>query len=179
MKQQLPAAAPCHPGDRRWRWSKQLPTGSGAQGAKLFCQESSCRRRGSCRPPRQSEQTGSRVGDEPRLLSESRFFLEKPFVAPVDQMLDHRVIRAISLNQHLTRFLSTAGPACKLEHELQSLLTSPQIRTVQKAISRKHCSQRDLGQIHPLGQHLSADQDISFTLSESSQQAPVSVPPSR
>ena len=50
---------------------------------------------------------------------------------------------------------------------------------MQKTISRKHCRQGDLRQIHPLGQHLGADQNISLTISESSQQTPMSVPSSR
>ena len=119
MKEQLPTATPGHTGDRCRRRSKELPTGSGAQRAKLFCQESSGRRRGCGGSTRQSEQAGSRIGNQPRLLPEYRFLLEKTFIAPVDQMLDHRMFRAVGLNKHLSGFLSTASPASQLKHELQ------------------------------------------------------------
>jgi hypothetical protein len=62
-----------------------------------------------------------------------------------------------------------------LQQQLQALFTSPQIGPVQEAIGRQHGRQGDGGQIHPLGEHLGADQHIGLAGSEALQQAAVAI----
>ena len=83
---------------------------------------------------------------------------------------------AVGLDEHLTWTLATTGTARQLQQQLESLLRRPEIRPVQQAIRSQDRSQRDLGQIHSLGQHLGADQNIGFTGGKAIQQAAVAIP---
>jgi hypothetical protein len=85
------------------------------------------------------------------------------------------MIRAVGLNKDLPGTLPTPSPACELQQQLKRLLPSPEIGTVQQAISCQHGSERDARQVHPLRQHLGSNQNIRFTSSKLIQQTPMSV----
>ena len=92
-------------------------------------------------------------------------------------MLNHRVLWGVGLHQHLPRSLTSPGTARQLQQQLQGLLSCAEIGAVQKPIRREHRRQGDPRQIHALGQHLRADQDVGLSGSETVQQASMAIPP--
>ena len=87
------------------------------------------------------------------------------------------MLRAVRLDQHLPRSLASTGTARQLQQQLQSLLSCAEIWAVQQPIRREYRRQGDPRQIHALGQHLRADQDIGFSGSKTVQQASMAITP--
>ena len=87
------------------------------------------------------------------------------------------MIRRIGLHQHLARPLASPGPTSQLHQQLESLLFSAEIRSMQQAVSRQHRRQGDLWQIHAFGQHLRTDQNVGLASRKTLQQAPVPITP--
>ena len=177
MQQQLPSASASDTG-HRGRGRPQQPPVLALTNRPDPLREHRCRR--CCFAggiSRQSQQTSATEGHQTSFLAEGHFLREKRFIPTIHQVLNHRMLWGVGLHQHLPRSLTSPGTARQLQQQLQGLLSCAEIGAVQKPIRREHCRQGDPRQIHALGQHLRADQDVGLSGSETVQQASMAIPP--
>jgi hypothetical protein len=88
----------------------------------------------------------------------------KPTVVVTDQTRKRNILRISSLNQHLARPISAACPARYLSQLLIEPLGSSEINTVEPAVCIQNADQRHGRKIVPLGDQLSAHQNIDRPL---------------
>ena len=79
------------------------------------------------------------------------------------------MLRAVGLNHHFSRRLIPARPARRLGEQLEGALAGRIIFRIQGKVGRQHTHQRDFWEIMALDNHLCADQDIRFLVSEGRQ----------
>ena len=89
------------------------------------------------------------------------------------------MLRGIGLHQHLSRSLAPPGTARQLQQQLQRLLARAEIGAMQKPIGREHRREGDPRQIHTLGQHLRANQDVCLPGGKAVQKASMPITPPR
>ena len=160
MQEQLPSAPSCH-ASHRGRGRPQQPPTLALTHRPDPLSKNRCRR--CCFAggiSRQPQQTSATEGHQSGLLPKSYFLSKERLITSIHQVLNHRMLRGVRLDKHLSRSLAPASSARQLQQQLQCLLTCAEVGAMQKPIRCEHRRQGDPRQIHTLGQHLRANQDI-------------------
>ena len=72
------------------------------------------------------------------------------------------MLRMKCLDNNASGFLTPAGTSGYLGNQLKCPLTSPEIRKPKTGIGKNYADQRNIGEMMPLGYHLSAQKNINF-----------------
>jgi len=176
VQQHLPAAATRDPRHRSGSGANRQPTILLQPGPNHLHQGRGGGGRRGGRNPSQPQQTSPGERDLTPRPPQGQFLGEKPLVTAIDQVADDGMIGVVGLHQHLARAFAPARPTRQLQQQLEALFGSPQVRSVQETIGGQHDRQGHLGQIHPLGEHLGAHQDISLAGGEAFEQAAMAIP---
>ena len=123
----------------------------------------SCRRKPPIPPARgRSAAPSGRTGARRTFPARAARSATKPSIVVPCRRADRGVVGRVGLHEHPAGPIAPPGASGHLRHELKGPLGGAEVGQMQRRVGVDHPHQRHVGEVEPLGDHLSAQQDLDL-----------------